>query len=92
MEKELLELNLAQLEEVLQSLNPGDRAILLMKYQDGEQIKDIAKQFGKSESAIKMQIKRAKERARKIRAQNFPDESNTNFYEREAQSLRGNAK
>ena len=91
-DKELLELNLAQLEQVLQSLNPGDRAILLMKYQDGEQIKNIAEQFGKSESAIKMQIKRAKERARKIRAQQFPDELNTDIYERQqAQSLRGNA-
>ena len=63
-----------------------------MKYQDGEQIKDIAKQFGKSESAIKMQIKRAKERARKIRAKSFPDELNTDAYEQQAQSLRGNAK
>ena len=81
-----------ELEQVLQSLNPGDRAILLMKYQDGEQIKNIAEQFGKSESAIKMQIKRAKERARKIRAQQFPDELNTDIYERQqAQSLRGNA-
>lgn len=91
-DKEMLELNLAQLEEVLESLNPGDRAILLMKYQDGDQIKDIAKQFGKSESAIKMQIKRAKERARKIRAQNFPDEYNSDAYEQRFQSLRGNAK
>lgn len=70
-DKEMLELNLVQLEQVLGSLKAGDRAILLMKYQDGEQIKDIAKQFGKSESAIKMQIKRAKERARKIREESF---------------------
>lgn len=73
-DKEMLELNLVQLEQVLNSLNPGDRAILLMKYQDGEQIKDIAEQFGKSESAIKMQIKRAKERARKIREESFVNE------------------
>ena len=73
-DKEMLELNLVQLERVLADLNPGDRAILLMKYQDGEQIKDIAEQFGKSESAIKMQIKRAKERARKIRQESFETE------------------
>ena len=74
-DKEMLELNLVQLEQVMSSLKAGDRAILLMKYQDGEQIKDIADQFGKSESAIKMQIKRAKERARKIREKNFVTES-----------------
>lgn len=74
-DKEMLELNLVQLEEVMHSLKAGDRAILLMKYQDGEQIKDIAEQFGKSESAIKMQIKRAKERARKIREESFATES-----------------
>ena len=73
-DKEMLELNLVQLEQVMSSLKAGDRAILLMKYQDGEQIKDIADQFGKSESAIKMQIKRAKERARKIREKNFVTE------------------
>lgn len=74
-DKEMLELNLVQLEKVMSSLKAGDRAILLMKYQDGEQIKDIAEQFGKSESAIKMQIKRAKERARKIREESFATES-----------------
>ena len=74
-DKEMLELNLVQLEEVMHSLKAGDRAILLMKYQDGEQIRDIAEQFGKSESAIKMQIKRAKERARKIREESFAAES-----------------
>jgi len=70
-DKELLELNLVELKTVLDSMKTGDRAILLMKYQDGAQIKDIAKVFDKSESAIKMQIKRAKERARKIRAKSF---------------------
>jgi len=70
-DKELLELNLVELKTVLDSMKTGDRAILLMKYQDGVQIKDIARFFNKSESAIKMQIKRAKERARKIRAKTF---------------------
>lgn len=74
-DKELLELNLQQLQQVLETMPTGDRAILLMKYQDGQQIKEIAKQLEKSESAIKMQIKRAKERARKIRAKHFAHES-----------------
>ena len=74
-EQELLSFRADHLSGVLDALEPGDRAVLLMKYQDGEQIKDIADQFGKSESAIKMQIKRAKERARKIREESFATES-----------------
>jgi RNA polymerase sigma factor (sigma-70 family) len=70
-DKEILELNIQQLQIVLDELHPGDRAILLMKYQDGKQIKDIAETFNKSESAIKMQIKRAKERAKRIRSESF---------------------
>ncbi|MEZ4985927.1 MAG: RNA polymerase sigma factor [Saprospiraceae bacterium] len=72
-DKEIFELNLQQLQTVLKDMPSGDRAILLMKYHDGAQIKDIAEQFGKTESAIKMQIKRAKERARMIRAETFAD-------------------
>lgn len=73
-DKVIFELNLKQLESVLEDMPAGDRAILLMKYQDGAQIKDIAEQFNKTESAIKMQIKRAKERARAIRAVSFAEE------------------
>ena len=70
-DKEILELNIQQLQIVLDELHQGDRAILLMKYQDGQQIKDIAETLNKSESAIKMQIKRAKERAKRIRSESF---------------------
>jgi RNA polymerase sigma factor (sigma-70 family) len=73
-DKVIFELNLKQLESVLDGMPAGDRAILLMKYQDGAQIKDIADQFNKTESAIKMQLKRAKERARAIRAVSFAEE------------------
>lgn len=59
----LLDLKYQQLERILADMPPGDRAILLMKYQDGMQIKDIAEHFGKTESAIKMQILRAKMKA-----------------------------
>jgi RNA polymerase sigma factor (sigma-70 family) len=59
----LLDLKFVELEGILAAMPPGDRAILLMKYQDGMQIKDIAEHFDKTESAIKMQISRAKMRA-----------------------------
>ena len=42
----------------------GDRAVLLMKYQDDMSIRDIAGVLEKSESAIKMKIKRAKHKAK----------------------------
>jgi RNA polymerase sigma factor (sigma-70 family) len=59
----LLDLKSVELEQILAALPPGDRAILLMKYQDGMQVKEIADHFGKTESAIKMQILRAKMKA-----------------------------
>jgi RNA polymerase sigma factor (sigma-70 family) len=50
--------------KVLRLLNEDDRLILLMKYQDSMQIKEICDVLNKSESAVKMQIKRAKQRAK----------------------------
>jgi RNA polymerase sigma factor (sigma-70 family) len=55
------------LRKVLDDLPVADRMILLMKYQDDLQIKDIAEILDKTESAVKMQIKRAKERAQKLK-------------------------
>lgn len=61
-DKQLLEVNILRLKEVLETIPVEDKAILLMKYQDDMSIKDIVKALGKSESAIKMKIKRAKEK------------------------------
>ncbi len=65
----LLEMKQERLATVMDLLPPGDKAILLMKYIDDLQIKDIAESLDKTESAIKMQIMRAK-----IKAQNLHDE------------------
>jgi RNA polymerase sigma factor (sigma-70 family) len=62
----LLEMDVKHLKYVLEQLPAGDRAVLLMKYQDDMSIKEIADTFTKTESAIKMQIKRAKEKAKYI--------------------------
>ena len=70
-DKEILEMDLMQLKVVLEKLSVDDSAILLMKYQDEMSIKDIAEVLDKTESAVKMQIKRAKERARKLRVSEF---------------------
>ena len=71
-DKEILEIEIKKLKIVLDKLPIGDKAILLMKYQDGMQIKDIANVLGKTESAIKMKIKRAKAKAKDLKSQLEP--------------------
>lgn len=61
-DKRLLETNIVRLKAVLDKIPTEDKAILLMKYQDDMSIKDIGSALSKSESAVKMKIKRAKEK------------------------------
>lgn len=62
----LLEMKTNHLQAVLERLPPGDRAILLMKYQDDLSIRDMSAALDKTESAIKMQIMRAKAKANAV--------------------------
>jgi RNA polymerase sigma-70 factor (ECF subfamily) len=43
-------------------MEPKDKMILLMKYQDDMSIKEIKEALGVGESAVKMRIKRAKQK------------------------------
>ena len=61
-DKRLLETNIVRLKAVLDKIPSEDKAILLMKYQDDMSIKEIGSALSKSESAVKMKIKRAKEK------------------------------
>ncbi|MCC6724317.1 MAG: sigma-70 family RNA polymerase sigma factor [Saprospiraceae bacterium] len=70
----LLTMQADRLRVVLENIPVGDKAILLMKYQDDLQIKEIADMLHKTESAIKMKIKRAKHKAQMIYDDLFPDE------------------
>ncbi len=63
----LLELKHNQLEKILAQLSTADRAILMMKYDADMSIKEIGDAIGKTESAVKMQIMRAKMKAQAIR-------------------------
>lgn len=63
-DRELLEMEVKKLKKVLELIPAGDKAILLMKYQEEMSIRDIAGVLGKTESAIKMKIKRAKAKAK----------------------------
>jgi len=62
-EEQLLALRSERLLLVLEQVDPGDRAMLLMKYQDELSVKEIQDILGLSESAVKMRMLRARERA-----------------------------
>ena len=65
-DSELLQIELKKLKLILEKIPVGDKAILMMKYQEEMSIKEIAAALDKSESAIKMKIKRAKHKAQKV--------------------------
>ena len=70
----ILEMETKRLERVMELMPPGDKAILNMKYIDDLQIKEIADVLDKTESAIKMQIMRAKAKAQHIYEELFGKE------------------
>lgn len=72
-DEELLAIEADRLRHVLDNIPVGDKAILLMKYHDDMQIKEIAAVLDKTESAIKMQLKRAKHKAQSVYTSLFPD-------------------
>ena len=53
-----------RLTELLELIREDEKTILLMKYRDGLSIKDIQRAFNISESAVKMRIKRAKDKVK----------------------------
>ncbi len=70
-DKFILEVKLDQLKVILDEIPMADKTVLLMKYMDGMSIRDISEVVGKSESAIKMKIKRAKEKFVKTHDNHF---------------------
>ncbi|MFN8353516.1 MAG: RNA polymerase sigma factor [Spirosomataceae bacterium] len=70
-DSDLKEIEAQRLRDTLREVSPDERAILLMKYQEDLSIKDIADVLGVTESAVKMRLKRAKEKVRKLYLENF---------------------
>ena len=62
----LLEIELNRLADILNEIPINDKIILMMKYMDEVSIKELAAIMDKSESAIKMKLKRAKMKFKKI--------------------------
>ncbi|GAB2522958.1 RNA polymerase sigma factor [Spirosoma aerophilum] len=52
------------LNQTLQGLSPKDASILQMKYQQGLNIHQISQQLNLNQSAVKMRLKRSREKAR----------------------------
>ncbi|RDY58644.1 RNA polymerase sigma factor [Flagellimonas nanhaiensis] len=65
-EEELFELRSSTLLKAIELVEPADKALLLMKYQDGILIKDIQAIFDINESAVKMRLRRARARVMKV--------------------------
>ncbi|WP_378179866.1 RNA polymerase sigma factor [Aquimarina sp. SS2-1] len=59
-EEDLFELKSSNLEKALELIEPADKAILLLKYQDDISVKEIQAILNIGESAVKMRLKRAK--------------------------------
>lgn len=62
---EIAEMQSVGLRKALEQLNTDEKALLMMKYQDDFSIRDIADMTKVTESAVKMRLKRAKDKLRK---------------------------
>jgi RNA polymerase sigma-70 factor (ECF subfamily) len=65
------ELNYENLIIIMEQIHPEEKALLLMKYQDGLSLRDIASSLAISEDAVKMRLKRAKSRVVYLYEQTF---------------------
>lgn len=59
-DESIYEMKANKLGKALTMVNPEDKSILLLKYQDGASIKELCSLFEIGESAVKMRLKRAK--------------------------------
>lgn len=73
-EEELMEIRADRLDDVLGHIDAADRAILLFKYQEDMSVKELMDLLEMSESAVKMRLLRARERALAAYSDLFPEE------------------
>ncbi len=65
-DESLYEMKADRLKKALEMISAEDKSLLLLKYQDGASIKDLVDLMDIGESAVKMRLKRAKERLLEI--------------------------
>lgn len=73
-ESELLNIRSERIDEVLAEMDPTDRTMLLMKYQEDHSVKEISELLNIGESAVKMRVLRARERALAKYYELYPEE------------------
>jgi RNA polymerase sigma-70 factor (ECF subfamily) len=61
-DSEVNEISYENLMLVIEKIHPEEKALLMMKYQDGLSLKEIAHSMSISEDAVKMRLKRARTR------------------------------
>lgn len=64
--EEIVSIKVSRLRKLMEKLSEEDRLILLMKYQDEMSIQDIERILEIGSSAVKMRLKRARERLRDL--------------------------
>lgn len=62
-----------RLKSIMEKINMEDKILLLMKYQDDLSIREIQEMLSVSESAIKMRLKRAREKVNKIYKETYKE-------------------
>lgn len=67
------EMKVAQLKKVMELISPDEKMILLLKYQDNLSIKEISDALELGESAVKMRLKRAKDKLVQTYAKHVKD-------------------
>jgi len=70
-DQELLEIQFQRLALILQSISPDETQMLRMKYEDGFDIRAIADYFSLKESAVKMRLKRTRDKVRRLYSQQY---------------------
>jgi RNA polymerase sigma factor (sigma-70 family) len=70
-EEGLADIDYDNVMKIFEMIHPEEKALLLMKYQDNFQIKDIARSLRISEDATKMRLKRARARVIYLYKENF---------------------
>lgn len=63
---EIVEYSLQQLAEVMVEMPTQEAALLRLKYQEGLNIRQIADQLNLNDSAVKMRLKRSRDRAKRL--------------------------
>jgi len=70
-ESDFSDMRVDKLKKALELVSPDEKMILLLKYQDNLSIKEVVSVLGVGESAVKMRLKRAKEKLLTVYANNL---------------------